>query len=149
MRVQASRSAFLKVVAGRGLELADLVPGTGFTLMCAFYAGRRAEGCASDDDGDMLLFQWGAHDFGSGERFKLDFTRQFMWADGDDGQIRQLSLGFEYRPTRELRVFGAGNGWCHAPSQLEDFVSFVTTTRAYQVLEQVEAARVTLTYGAP
>jgi hypothetical protein len=149
IRVQASRSAFLKVIASRQIELSDLIPGVGFTLMCAFYAVRRASECVIGEDGDMLLFQWGPHDYGSGERFCLDFTRQFMWSAGNDDQIRQLSLSFEYPPTSDLRVFGAGNGWCQSPEQLEDFVSFVTTNRAYQALEQVEAARVSLTYIKP
>ena len=147
MRVQASRSAFMKVIAARGIELADLIPGTGLALMCAFYAARRAEDCPVEDDGDMLLFQWGVADVGSGEYFVLNITRQFTRRSGNDDFVRQLSLGFEYLPTKDLRAVGAGSAWCHSPEHLEDFVSFVTTSRAYQTLEQVEAAQVKLDYG--
>ena len=146
-RVQASRSAFNRVIASRGIQLADLIPGIGMTLMCAWYATRRAQGCVVEEDGDMLLFQWGTGAVGSGERFTLDVTRQFMWDSGNDNNIRHLSLRFEYLPTRELRAMGAGNAWCQSPDQLEDFVTYVTTSRTYQALEQVEAKRVTLNYG--
>ena len=147
MRVQASRSAFAKVLEARQTKLADLIPGTGFTLMCAFYATRRAASCVIEEDGDMLHFQWGTHPTGSKECFKLDVTRQFMWRSGEEDCIRTLSLGFEFPPTNDLRAMGTGNGWCQSPQELEQFVSFVTSSRAYQTLEQVEAARVTLTYA--
>ena len=148
MRVQASRSAFAKVLEARRIKLADLIPGTGFALMCAFYATRRAEGCPIEEDGDALLFQWGPTASGSGEAFRIDIARQFMLRSVDDDSIRQLSLVFEYLPTKELRVLGSGNGSCQSPAELEDFVSFVTNTRAYQTVEQVEAARVTLNYAS-
>lgn len=146
MRVQASRSSFAKVLQARGTALGDLIPGTGFALMCAFYATRRAEGCDIENDGDMLLFQWGVANLGSTERFTLDITRQFILGAGEDATIRQLSLSFAYHATPELRSIGSGNGWCGSPLELEEFVSFVTNARAYLVLEQVEAAKVSLDY---
>ena len=147
MRVQSSRSAFSKVLEARQIQLADLIPGTGFALMCAFYATKRADGCAIEKDGDMLLFQWGIANRGSRDHFELGVTRQFMWGSADEGATRRLSLGFEYAPTNELRSIGSGSGWCQSPEQLEEFVSFVTGTRAYQTLEQVEADRVALDYS--
>lgn len=146
MRVQASRSAFAKVLEARKTELSDLIPGTGFALMCAFYATRRAERCDIEQDGDMLLFQWGVGGAGSAERFTLEITRQFMWGSGESAEIRHLSLSFTYAATPELRAIGAGNGWCQSPVELEEFVTFVTTSRAYQLLEQVEAPKVSLNY---
>ena len=148
LRAQASRSAFLKVLASRRIDIADLIPGTGFALMCAFYATRRADKCSVEADGDMLLFQWGTHESASGEHFRLDVTRQFSWKQAAEDMVRQLSLTFEHPPDRALSSLGDGNAWCHSPDDLEDFVSFVTASRAYQALEQVEATRVALTYGA-
>lgn len=144
LKVQASRSAFAKILEARKIALPDLIPGTGFALMCAFYATRRTEGCDIQNDGDTLLFQW-ALSAGSRERFTVEITRQFM-SGPDNEDIRQLSLFFSYAPSAELRAIGSGSASCHSPLELEDFVTYVTTTRAYQILEQVEAAKVSLEY---
>ena len=54
-----------------------------------FYRDERAEGCAVDEDGDMLLFEWGAVDWGEGEHFELSLARQLIFGPGD-GKIWQL-----------------------------------------------------------
>jgi len=65
--------------------------------------------------GDMLLFQWGVYDWydGSGERFEIDFTRQFsiLTPEGEYDHMEQLHCTFRYEPTEVLRAFGAGDEW--------------------------------------
>jgi len=67
------------------------------------------------EGGDMFLFEWGVYDWydGSGERFEIDFTRQFsiLTSDGDYDHMEQLHCTFRYEPTDVLRAFGAGNEW--------------------------------------
>lgn len=59
-------------------SLSDLTPADGFRLMLDGYRDIRVEGCDLEADGDMLLFQWGTYDFGTGETFELNLTRQFL-----------------------------------------------------------------------
>ena len=115
-------------------------------MMTGFYREERAEGCAVDGDGDMLLYQWGTYDWGEGESFELDITRQLI-TGGEDDDIFQLSLTFRFRPTAALRELGASNRWCHSPDELEDFRAFVHGSAAFLAVGHKVAPDVRLDYG--
>jgi hypothetical protein len=78
------------------------------------FAAQAVEG-VDPEDGDMSLFQWGAYDWGDGkgERFEVDFTRQFsiLTPSGDYDHMEQLRCTFFYEPTDTLRAFGTGEEW--------------------------------------
>lgn len=61
-------------------------------MMAEFYHIHRAEDCEVDEDGDMLLYQWGTYDWGAGRWFEINITRQFIPSDGAEDEILQLSL---------------------------------------------------------
>lgn len=68
----------------------------------------------ASEDGDMVLFQWGTHDWGDGrgERFEIDFLRQFTIEDaGEYDHMEQLHCTFEFEPTEALRDLGSGEHW--------------------------------------
>jgi hypothetical protein len=68
----------------------------------------------ASEDGDMCLFQWGTHDWadGRGERFEIDFLRQFtIEVDGEYDHMEQLHCTFEFEPTEALRGLGPGEHW--------------------------------------
>jgi hypothetical protein len=130
--------------AGRSLRA--LTPSEGVNLMTDFYREERAEGCRTDDDSDMLLYQWGTYDWGEGESFELDITRQLI-TGGEDDDIFQLSLTFRFRPTDALRQLGAGNRWCYSPDELEDFRGFIHGSAPFLAVEREAAAVVKLDYG--
>ena len=102
-------------------------------LMADFYSGIRAEDCNLEEDGDMLLFQWGTYDWGQDELFEYDITRQFIlpetFQDGDERWtedcIWQLSLTLKYEPTSELKQVKPGNRWCGKPSEVSDFMHYI------------------------
>lgn len=68
-----------------------------------------------EEDGDMVLFQYGTHDWGSGEFFEVDLVRQLMPPceddEEDDDVIFQLHCTFRYVPTEALRAFGSFTRW--------------------------------------
>jgi len=104
MKPQAALTLFELFLAQRGLNRANLVPKQGVPAMLEFYKNERADGCRFEKDGDMLLFQWGVHNWGKGEFFDLNITRQLILEDRcEDDDIWQLRLTFKYAPTRELR----------------------------------------------
>jgi hypothetical protein len=51
----------------------------GLEAMLQFYQNERVDGTRLDEGGDMLLFQWGKHDWGDGEHFEINITRQLIW----------------------------------------------------------------------
>jgi hypothetical protein len=103
--------------------------------MLEFYTVERFDRCEFQQDGDMLLFQWGdsASLDGPGT-FSLDITRQLTWSDReeDDPEIWQLSVGFVFPLGEAGRAAGSSNRWCRSPSELESFRAFVTSSPAFE-----------------
>lgn len=88
------------------------------------------------DEGDLLLFQWGAYDWadGNGERFEIDVTRQFSILDrrSEYDHMEQLRCTFYYEPTAELLAFGSGERWL--PPDLESGFAEVESLPVFGVL---------------
>lgn len=99
------------------------------------YGCSRIANTALENDGDMLIYQWGTYDWGFGAHFELSITRQTTLNLEDPDQaadsMRQLSLTFKYSPCAESSLLGAGNKWCGTPASLEEFRQFVTQSAAY------------------
>src|SRR5579871_4801619 len=112
MKPETAATEFVDFLARRTLVRGDLTPNQGVSAMLAYYKEHRAEGCSFDRDADMLLYQWGTYDWGRGEFFELDITRQLILDDGEDVDIWQLRLTFKFKPTGVLRDFDSGNRWC-------------------------------------
>ena len=111
-----------------------------------FYRAERAEGCALDADGDMLLFEWGVVDWGDGEHFELSLARQLIFGP-DDGKIWQLKLTYAYEPTDPFRALGDGNQWCATPDDLAAFRETVEGSPAYgTAVEYAEIGIVSIGY---
>lgn len=99
-------------------------PDTLFPVVLDYYQSSRIEGTSLEDDGDMLLFQWGSFDWGQGQWFEVDLTRQAIEADAEDGSIQQLRCTFRYE-SGDFSDIEAGNRWCYSPNEVEDFRLFV------------------------
>lgn len=98
-----------------------------------FYTGVTASGLAADPQSDMLLFQFGVFDWGSGESFEIDLTRQFIVSDQvDDDAISQLRCTAYFEPTPTLRAVGMANRWCRSRAELSEFRAFVLSSPAYR-----------------
>ena len=144
MKPRDAKKRFNALLKEQGHPLKSLAPGPGIEAMLEFYRKERAEECDLDQDGDMLLFQWGCNDWGEGEFFELDLTRQFIYGSGEDDHIRQLHLTFQFEPTESLREIEDGNRWCHSPRDLADFRAFIESSQAIKLVEGLVACSVTL-----
>jgi hypothetical protein len=115
--------------------------------MFLFYRLAPAIGCAGPD-GDMLLFQWGTHDWGHGRHFELNITRQFIEQElQDDDAISQLSLTYKFAPTHEHEALGDGNRWCHCLTELDSLQAFALSSPAYAVAADTQAPLVVLVHS--
>jgi len=132
MRPSTSVSDFEEFVEDRGGFLPDLRLRSGIGEMLAFYDTVLPTGCGSES-GDMLLFQWGTHDWAEGKRFEVNITRQFIEsAEADDDAISQLQLTFKFLPTTDTDLFGTGHRWCRSRPDLDGFREFIHSTPAFQ-----------------
>lgn len=144
MKVASAKKRFLQLIKPKSPELSSLSPAEGIRLMLGFYQDERADGCEIDEDGDMLLYQWGCYDWGHGETFEFNVTRQFMDAAGEDENIRQLSLTFKFNPNESLRKLAQGNRRRNSPDEISEFRSFIESSAAYKTVAKAKPAAVTL-----
>ena len=102
---QDARREFEAVLRSRDLHERDLDPVSGCEALFDFYRDKRPGGPVFEhhEDADMLLFQWGTYDWGTGEQFSLSLTRQIIRCENaEDEDFWQLSLTFEFEADDEL-----------------------------------------------
>ena len=117
----------LKDLQDQLLALPDEVrasPDRLFSSVLDFYERTRIPGTALESDGDMLLFQWGAYDWGQGLHFELELARQAIPAGEEDPPIFQLHCTYRCDPAM-FQDIAAGDRWCHDPTELKEFRRFV------------------------
>lgn len=121
-------------------------PGAIISCMLSFYRDVRATDCDLDDNGDMLLYQWGTYDWGEGRWFELNITRQFITSGSDDEDILQLSVTARYSPSTELDALQSSNRWANSPNDLPDFENFIRLSRPMEVLRDRSAMQMMISY---
>ncbi len=89
--------------------------------------------------GDALLFQYGVYNWGRGENFDFDLTRQVVFeppspAEADDFII-QLSLTSRFSP-EPFRSFAPLTKWSVDFPKLSDFAAFIRGSGAYPLVLQ-------------
>jgi hypothetical protein len=131
MTPSESLASFQAFSSASGVALETCTPREGIAQMFAFYDEVAPVGC-SGRDGDMLLFQWGTYDWGSGRNFELNITRQFIEeAAQDDDAISQLSLTYRFEPTTELEGIEPGNLICEGSQASTVVRDFAVTHPAF------------------
>ena len=90
MEAAQAKDHFERFLSIRGLTIADLGAEQATDTMVAFYVERPVSGVNLDEDGDMLLFQWGIYDWGQGESFEYNITRQLIIQDDEDEALVHL-----------------------------------------------------------
>jgi hypothetical protein len=129
-----------------GPPIDAITPRRALDAMFAFYAEQRADGVVIEEDGDMLLYQWGVYSFTGTESFQLDITRQFIVTDDGDDEPYQLHLTLHFAPTDALRQFDRGGEWCHSPDELPEFRKLVEASGPFVALADAKPLRVKLRF---
>lgn len=142
MKARNALREFERLLEARGITSSEVSARDGIEAMLDFYRDTRADDCSVDEDGDMLLFQWGTRDCGHGPELEVDITRQLIPGDGKDDDIYQLSLTFFFPP----RQLASGDRWCQAPDELDELAAFVRTHEVYAAVAESRPDRVELDY---
>ncbi|WP_020470037.1 hypothetical protein [Zavarzinella formosa] len=140
------KTRFLKRLEAAGHSVDTLTPAVGVEALLAYYAEERVDGCPPDEDGDMLLFQWGTDDWGDGPAFEVSIVRQLIVDDDEDEEPRQLNLRFRFGPASGKSA-GEGNRWCESPDQLAKFRRFVTKSAAFKAVSDLSPESVEIRFG--
>lgn len=141
-----SVDAFETFAAAHGVSLVGITPHDGIAQMLAFYEAIAADGCAADS-GDMLLFQWGTFDWGEGEHFEVNITRQFIECANEEDAVSQLQLIFSFPLSTQFAALSEGHRWCEAPGRLEAFRAFVLSSPALAAVADQAAPGVALRHS--
>lgn len=90
----------------------------------------------------MLLFQYGCYDWGDGEMFQVDLTRQFIVADEvDDDAISQLHFTAYFEPDDDLRAIGSHARWCESHDEVAEFKKEILSSSALALTAKRRRAR--------
>jgi hypothetical protein len=134
MNPEASVEAYQSYLNKVGLKLERMSVKDLADTALSFYREVPADGLDESEDSDMLLYQWGVFDFGRGEHFKFDITRQFITAKGeDDDALSQFRITAYFVPTAEMRQLQASNRWCESKGELGEFEAFIRDSEAYRI----------------
>jgi hypothetical protein len=125
MRTKDALKVFRSFLEKRGIDLANTDPVSGIDLMIAFYADVRFSDVDLDEDGDMLLFQYGGPYSWSPAYFDLNITRQFITKT--QGVFYQLSLSFLYVVTENSLQ---DNKWCKRVEEIDSFRNYIQSSAA-------------------
>jgi hypothetical protein len=144
-----ARQEFERFLGARGLHERDLNLADGCEAFFDFYRDLRPQGRVFElEDADMLLFQWGTYDWGRGELFSFNLTRQLIVSeDAEDADIWQLGFTFEFAPDNALMALGRGDRWCHSLSQLLEFREYVYQSAAFTACTEHPIRQIVIDYG--
>lgn len=133
-------------VQAKGLRVESLTPVQAVECMCEFAKTYRVEGLADADD-DMLPFQWGTYDWGDGEFFEYNITRQTIDPDpAEDAEgIMQLGVTFRFAP-EPFRQFEAGDRWSNEDADIDSFLQVVLASPATGAVRDMPPLSVTLNF---
>lgn len=150
MHAHSAQTELERILVARGYSLAELDVESGIELMLGFYRNQRADDCTVSACGaDMLLYQWGINDWGDGEWFELDLTRQFIpGGESEDENIWQLSLTFKFVPTDPFRALASGKKWCPNPKPkgVDYFAGFILASEAFRQAKTGQPVKVELDF---
>ena len=149
MKPNEAKEEFEKFVAEAGAVVSEFKPIDGVRLMLDFYQQERVEGCDLQADGDMLLYQWGVHEWSQqGPLFEFNLTRQLVDNEGENGENQtQLSLTCYFTPTPALTAIKPGSKWCATPDELAGFEYFIVKSTAFLAVGKLRPENVALTFG--
>ena len=148
MKPKDSKGKLSQLIKKSRFDLSKLTPVQGFSCMLDFYKNIRVEGCTLEQDGDMILFQWGTFPFDGTSSFQLDITRQFILSDPNaDQSMSQLSLKFYFSASKQVDDLKKGNKWCNLPSKLNEFKAFIESNEAYSLLKSISPIKTSLNYN--
>ena len=109
------------------------------TEAVGFYVHQRIGGLWKGEEADRLLFQYGCYDWGQGEAFELDITRQFV--HDARGALSQLHATLYFEPDEALRALGRLDRWCERPADAGDFLSGVIASPALAIAKTRKPVR--------
>jgi hypothetical protein len=143
-----SQKDFIRLLSKKRLDLPTLTVPDAVDAMIAFYRTVYYPMCWRLMDGDMLLCQWGIYDWGKGEKFDFNLTRQFISFGGlVDNSMSQMRLTFRFAVTRELQSIPKANRWFQNQAEVHAFRSFALADQLVAQMQSHHPQEIELRWG--
>jgi hypothetical protein len=147
VRIRDAKANFKRFIEQRGLALSSMAAPDAVLSMVEFYRTVRCTDVAPER-GDALLYQWGLYNWGKGEHFEFNLTRQLIRRGGAaDSDIHQLSLTLFFTPSPEFADVGKSDRWCWSVADLAPFESFIRQGQTYLAVATAMPISSGLAYG--
>lgn len=135
MNKRAITSSFKNYLKDRRVKEKDITLESLMDLVLAYFQEVQFESADIENDGDMMLFEYGTYDWGQGKFFQIGLTRQLIEMHEDDEEqedhMYQLRVTLFYNPT-EFETVGDFNKWSSTCSSLNDFKDVIINSAGYQ-----------------
>jgi hypothetical protein len=146
--ISESAKSFERFLEDRGRTIDTLSGRDALPAFIDWYQVERADDALGpNEDGDMMLFEWGTYDWGHGPTFQYGVTRQFIGGDGEDEDLWQLRLVLHFADSDQTQLLGSGNQWCHSTAEVSSFADFVAQAPATHYVLGQAPLRVELDLG--
>jgi hypothetical protein len=117
-----------------------LTPKRALALAIDFYTNFKIDGVDIDiPDYDMLLFQYGTYDWhdGKGEKFSVDFTRQFYIESDENEEFYQLRFALYFNKETFSDVKSL-NKWSIDFTSRDEWSRYIRDTEGFKKAESLE-----------
>lgn len=136
-----------KKVLPKFLKSSELTSNEALEIFQDFFFNTIIKNFLREDDGDMALFQYGVFDWGQGESFEINFTRQLVFTEDKNGYegTKQLSFTLFYPPTLFTKD-QEYNTWYHDYVNKEEWIRKIKQTEGFIGTENLPALRYEIRY---
>lgn len=132
-----SKSYFLKQLKHSGIDFDTMSTKQLIEQGIRFFQNTRINGVHLNEDGDMLLLQWGIYGLEGTKQFQFDITRQFIESvNNEDSQMSQFHLTFFYPAMHFLDVEN-DNEWFDHPNLSLKIQSFIENLPFYPKMLEI------------
>lgn len=135
MNKRAITSSFKNYLKARRVKETDITLESLMDLVLVYFQEVPFETADAENDGDMLLFEYGIFDWGQDKFFQIGLTRQLIEMrddeEEDEDHMYQLRITLFYRPTG-FEPVGDFNKWSSDCSNLKDFKDVIVNSAGYQ-----------------
>ena len=135
-----------------GSPLDTLPPKGGIDHMLNYYDQKKYPDAEKGVDGDMLLFQYGVYDWGDGNYFEYDITRQVIFNSPtrtDDDAIFQISLTYRFSPEKYSKLKSSNKWSMDFNNSTTDFKKYINNSTATEMVKTDQPIEVIVSVEQP
>lgn len=111
-----------------------------------FFFAFSIKGFCRDSDNDMALYQCGVYDWGNGEKFEVDFTRQLSFEEADEYEgMKQLHF-ILYYDVKLVSKDIACNIWFDTKKGKKEWLDSIRKSNGFKIVKDIEANNFEIRY---